>query len=284
MYSSKPNPLVGAIVFGPPGGGKSGMLGTFGVKTLHLYSDVEYHGEDSMNLHKNCHVDAYNFERDKDGNRLAPAKALENLASIIQDEEMIKSRGYKAIVIDSLSELESLVIETSAWKAKTTDSHGQPKMYTDPVTISMINPFLSQLRNLQTKLGIHYAMTALLDVKRMGDAGEILEGTAKAKGYGVLFHLLVSFPDRFILGHMVTTKGATKLKPRIQIDAQLSRISKEFAIGSAPAKVSKVLNLRTKISGCDMSTFPNTMAPNFARVIECKIAKKYVKAGGEAEG
>jgi hypothetical protein len=280
MYSSNDtDDLVGAIVFGPPGGGKSGMLSTFGVKTIYFMSDVEAQGRHSARIHKNCEIDFLNFERHEvTGEKLSPAKALESLGARLSDVEWFRSRGYKAVVVDSVSELEALVVETPAWRTKTTDKNGETKMYTDPITIAMITPFLAQLRNLQAILKIHYAVTALLDVKRMGEAGEILEGTAKSRGYGVLFHLLVSFPDRFILGHMSPGPNAKKLKPRIQIDAQLSRVAKEFAQNGAPAKVSKVLNLRTKVAGCDMSTFPNTMAPDFSRIIACKRAGKFVKS------
>ncbi len=274
MYSSKPNSLVGAIVFGCPGGGKSGMLGTFGVKTCVFHSSVEAHGVDSSELHKNCEVDYYNFELDEQGNSLSPAKAIENLILRLQDHEWFKKNGYKAICIDSLSEIEVLICETPAWKAKVGD-----KMYTDPITIAMMTPILAQLRALQTKLKIHYAVTALLDVKKTGEVGEILEGAAKSRGYGVLFHLLVAFPDRFIVGPMITNKTDTKPKPRIQINAMVSRIAKEFKVDG---KVTKILNVKTKISGVDPATLPATMPANFSRVIECKVAKKFVKKG-EAE-
>jgi hypothetical protein len=268
------NTKIGAVVLGPPSAGKSGLLGTFGVKTLYIYMEGESHGPLSISAHATSEVIPYCITRDDDNRPLNPDQALKRLQTLLADKETLKAEGIGAIALDGLTELEVLVTESATWKQRVVSEKDGNTSFAGYITISMIRPFLDQLRALQREIDVHYIVTGILDVQKYDDDGSILESVPKLKGYDVATGLILQFPDRLMIGHM--TDGEGNSLPRLQTNATAHKTSKDFK-----TKVQrKTFNFRFQLAGCDMTTFPDTLRPDLSRLVKFKEAKKYFKIEG----
>lgn len=257
---------LGAILLGSSGSGKSRACGTMGVKTLYLHTSGEQHGALSASsggseiLPICIDIEA--------GKVLDADSAYNRLLAILADGAGIAKAGIKAIVIDGLTELEALILETKAWKQRVQIEYKGVSSYAGPVTLSMMRPILNSLLKLQKDHGIHFIVTCILNVKELGESGEILNAEPKLKGFDVATDMVRQFADVLIIGQM--SNGEVS-KPRIQIGAHVSKASKDFTT----KEVRKLQNFFVRVTGCDLSGSPETLAPNLANIIKYKEIGKY---------
>lgn len=259
---------LAAILLGSSGSGKSRTCGTMGLKTLYLYTSGENHGTVSANSGGS---EILPVCIDQAGGRALDADAsYNNLLSLLSESEAISKAGIKAIVIDGLTEIEALILETKAWKQAVAVEYKGVSSYAGPVTLRMMRPILVALQKLQKDLGIHYIVTCILNVKELGESGEILSAEPKLKGFDVATDMVRQFADVLIIGQM--SNGEVS-KPRIQIGAHVSKTSKDFTT----KEVRKLQNFNVRVTGCDLSSAPNTLAPNLAKIIKYKDVGKFVE-------
>lgn len=257
---------LGAILLGSSGSGKSRACGTLGVKTLYIHTSGEQHGALSANsggseIHPLC-IDHEN------GKILDPDSAYTRLLAVLSDGSGIAKAGFKAVVLDGLTEIEALILETKAWKQRVQVEYKGVASYAGPVTLSMMRPILTNLQKMQKDYGIHFIVTCILNVKELGESGEILSAEPKLKGFDVATDMVRQFADVLIIGQM--SNGEIS-KPRIQIGAHVSKASKDFKT----LEVRKLQNFYLRITGCDLAGAPDTLAPNLAKIAEYKAAGTY---------
>jgi hypothetical protein len=259
---------LGAILLGSSGSGKSRACGTMGVKTLYLYTSGEQHGALSASSGGS---EILPICVDQEGGKaLDPDAAYSRLLAIINDGEAISKAGIKAVVIDGLTEIESMILETKAWKQRVQVEYKGVASYAGPVTLSLMRPILTGLQKLQKDHGIHFVVTCILNVKELGEHGEIMSAEPKLKGFDVATDMVRQFADVLIIGQM--SNGEVS-KPRIQIGAHVSKASKDFKT----LEVRKLQNFHVRVTGCDLSGAPDTLAPNLAKIAEYKASGKYVE-------
>lgn len=243
--------LVSAIILGPGGAGKSSIMGTFGCKTLFLYTSGESHGpasakKQSLETHEVNNIIPVRIDLQK-GVELTPDQAYMNLLELLSDVEGIKKLGVKAIALDGASELEVIIRSTEKWKQLCMASNGKHNGFAEPAaTISLLRPILNNLRNLQSKLQIHFAISCILDVKEMGSDGAILEASPRLVGYSVAETVVQQFADVLVVGRM--TRG-DQSKHKIQMMSDVVKVSKD-AMGT----VKKTINFSPRITGVTVKT------------------------------
>lgn len=221
---TKPEPRIAAIVLGQSRAGKSYLAGTMPGKTLFLYTQGEDHGKHSARL-AGGKIVAIPFDIE-DGKVLGYDSAVKKLLSILQDEQGISGAGFKSVVIDGLTELETVIRGTSQWATDCRVKSGEHNGFAEPgATLKMIRPVMDALRSLQRNFGIHYYMTCLLMVKETSDDGEILASEPKLIGYEVAAQLIPQFPDQIMIGRMIGPNGAEA--HRLQFGAKSNKTVKE---------------------------------------------------------
>jgi hypothetical protein len=264
------NKAVAAILLGPSGAGKSRTCGTFGVKTLYLHTSSEAHGAASAAVGGSeilpiC-IDV------EEGETLSADKSYERLLSILGAKDQLKKLGIGAIALDGATEIENLIMQTSAWKARVASEYKGVASYAGPVTLGMFRPILTALQALQRDLGVHYIMTCILNVKELGENGAITNAEPKLKGFDVATGIVQQFPDVLVVGQV---SDGDRTRPAIQLGAHVHKASKDFTT----KEVRKLQNFWVRVTGADLSEAPDMLAPNLARIAEIKAAGKYTKKG-----
>lgn len=260
------NTHISAILFGPSGAGKSRATGTLPGPILFLYSEGEAHGSASANS-AGGKVLPVRYDEDDVGQKLAPDAAYARLLNVLGSADMLKGAGIQSVVIDGLTELETVIRSTAAFKNGCKNKNGAHDAFQESkVVLEMLRPVLDALRNLQKSIGVHYVVTCALEVTEIGDDGEILAGKPKLSTYSVVETLTFNFPDQLIVGPM--TKNGKKAR-RFQFDAELSRVSKEGT------KIKKILNMSPRLIPA-VEELPDNIAADFTKLAEAKEAGKWI--------
>jgi hypothetical protein len=248
-----------AIVLGPSGAGKSSLAGTIPGKVLYLFGSGETHGPDAAETYGNGNLDAICI----DDGRTAD-EAFELLVTLLRDKEFLKKHGYTGIVIDSATEMESIIRNTSKFRALCLTDKGKHNNFAEgDAVMRMFREVLEALRDLKVALGMHYLMTCALDVKELSDNGELMESSPKLTTYHVAEGLIQQFPDIFAIGPM--TNGE-KTAHRIQFLAGVSKTSKDAA-----GRIKRTINFHPRLTG--VKTLPSTLPADLKEVIKLKGAK-----------
>ena len=214
------NPYLSAIVLGPSGAGKSYLMGTFGVKTLYLYTGGESHGPRNAMIEGKDNIIPISYDRDSETNKLLDSDDTYNqLLEILKSKEMLKELGVGAIALDGASELEVVIRNSKGLYKRCLNDKGKFIAWDiGPNTIAMFRSVLNVVRDLQRELKVHFAMTGLLDVKSYGKGGAILESCPRLQGYGVCENLIQQHGDVLVVGRM--NKGEV-VKHKIQMMASV---------------------------------------------------------------
>jgi hypothetical protein len=242
---SMTNPLLELVVLGSQGAGKSYAIGTLGVKTLYLYGTKEEHGPKTANVKGAGNIvpiciDHYN------GEALSADNSLEYIYTILTDGKYLRDEGYKAIVFDGLSVLETIVKNTTAFRERCKTAGGKHNPYKETeASIEIIGGIINMMKACQRELGCHIVMTGTLDVKSVDGFGAIEEAAPKLAGYGLAEALNSFFGDIVVVGQM-TKNGESKYK--FQFLSDLTKVSKD-----ENGQQKKVLNFRPRLSGLEVA-------------------------------
>lgn len=238
------------LALGQQGAGKSYLAGTLGVKTLYMYFSGESHGSPSAQIQGGDNIQPYCLDR-YDGKQLNADDAFKHLLYILNNADLIKSNQYKLLVLDSASELESVIRETREFDKRTTNDKGKHDGFMEKgATCDMLKQVLNAAKTLQRDLDIHFMMTAILDVRSVGEYGEIQEAAPRIRGAGVAEFLCLQFDDVVAVGRM-TKDGVTKHK--LQYGVNISKVAKEVS-GSI-----KMMNYNPRIKGVGTDKLPPYM-------------------------
>lgn len=250
-----------AIILAPSGGGKSTVAGTFGCKTLYLYSSGENHGVKAARSLGGKDVVPVCFDMNR-----APDDALQTLQEILTNNEMVSKHGFGAIVIDGASELETLIRTSSAWKKACATAKGGHNAFEEPkATIAGFRPIITALKDLQRAHGVHFAVTCILDCKDLGPNGEICEAMPRLQGYSVAESLVQQFGDVLVVGRM--EKNGV-IKHKLQFATGLTKKSATEA-----GVIKRMLNFSPRIAGLNVSDLPPFLDADLKQVIELKRKK-----------
>jgi energy-coupling factor transporter ATP-binding protein EcfA2 len=262
-----------ALILGASGSGKSTLCGTLGCKTLYLYASGENHGVKAARSIGDKDVVPVCFDESKDFVPTTPDEALRNLLGILNDVALIKKHGFQAVVIDGASELEYLIRASAEWKKACTTAKGQHNGFEEPkATLNGFRPIVTALKNLQRQLGIHFAMTCILDVKEMGSNGEVVEASPRLQGYSVAESLVQQFGDVLVVGKMAKNN---QIKYKLQFMTELTKTAKE-----ENGTVKRSLNFSPRVAGVNVGPegLPALMDADLEAVVELK--KKHFPSEG----
>ncbi len=255
--------LVGAIVLGSSGSGKSTLMGTFGVKTLYLYSSGEDHGVKSAAATKGCDIVPICIDA-SDGKKLDSDEAYARLIEILNSTEDLKKMGIKAIAIDGASELEAIIRGTAAWTRMCATSQGKHNAFAEPTaTVTLFRPIIATLKELQRSLQAHFAVSCVLDVKDIGTCGEILEAAPRLLGYSVAEAIVQQFGDVLVVGRM--EKGG-EVKHKLQFMTEIVKSAKDEA-----GRLKKSMNFSPRLAG--VLNIPSMLDADLRKVIDLKEGK-----------
>lgn len=269
------NDCLNLIILGSSGNGKSYALGTFGVKTLYLYTTKEDHGPKSATASAERlgteNVVPIRLDVSDTGEALSADATMERLLSILRDVRGIQEQGFGAVAIDGGTELEEVIKNTSEYKALLAAKYKGQESFAGPLVLSAFRPIVAALKTLRNDANVHGAMTVILDVLEYDASGAIVAAKPSLAGYGVATGLCQMFGDIVVVGKVKRPDG-TEGYP-FQMGALVTRTTKDFQT----KEVRKTHNFNIRLTGCDMSTFPEMMASDLSQLIRCKKAKKYVE-------
>lgn len=250
---------VEAMVLGPSGAGKSYRAGTFGCKTLYLYSGGESHGVRAAKQEAEGNLVPVRY----DHGTATPDECLANLLEILRSRENIQKLGIQAIYVDGASELEFLIRNSQEWKKLCQTAKGGHNSFEEPkATVTMFRPIIVALKDLQFEFGIHVAMTCIVDVKEYGPSGEIVECQPRILGYGVAESLIQQFGDTLVTSKLRDqTTGKTAYKFQFMTDV-VKTAKEESGI------VKKSINFSPRLSG--VKQLPAYMEAKLSSVITLK--------------
>jgi hypothetical protein len=261
------NKSLALMLLGQSGSGKSYVLGTFGVPTLYLFGTGESHGPQSARTVGGANVLPVCWDQDDEGKALTHDLAYRRLLDALGDVDGIKEAGFGAVAIDGATELEQMIRKTKKWEQLCQTDKGKHNNFAESdATKIMFRPVLDALKALQTTLGLHYAMSCILDIKQLGDNGGIQEASPKLSGYGVAENLIQQFPDIVALGRM---SKDDKIAHRLQFLASVTRVSKDLT-----GTVKKTMNFNPRITGFKVDELPETFDPNLAKLAKFKARIK----------
>ena len=263
------NKNVSLILLGPSGSGKSRACGTFGVKTLYLHTSGESHGPASAAAGGS---EILPICIDKDGDKqLSADETYARLLEILSSTQELKKLGIGAVALDGATELESLIQNTTAWKAKLAAEYKGVKSYAGDLTLGMFRPILLGLQRLQAEINVHYVITCILSVREYGENNEILDASPSLYGFNVATGLIQQFPDILVIGQV---SDGERARPAIQLGSHASKATKD----QKSQEVRKLSNFYNRITGADLTTCPDLMKPNLKLVAEIKKLGHYPEA------
>lgn len=254
------NDKLCAAILGSSGGGKSSILGTFGVKTLYLYGSGEDHGVAAA---QSLGGEVVGICWDKqNGQDLKPDAAFNRLVTILKDVEGIKSRGFGAVTIDGATELEVLIQKTERWANACLTDKGKHNSFAETgATNGMFRDVIHALKGIH-KAGLHVAMTCLIDTKGLDEEGAVSEAAPRLGGYMVAESILQQFGDVLLVGKMVKDD---KVSHRLQFNGTVSKVSKE-----ANGTIKKLLNFSPRVTGITLDKLPSSIPADLKKLAEFK--------------
>jgi hypothetical protein len=257
--------LLGAIILGPSGAGKSSIMGTLPGKILYLHTTGESHGPKSARATGGKNIVPVCIDRDNDV-ALGPDATYARLLDILSSVDGLKKLGIQSVAIDGASELESIIRATDKWMKMCTTAQGKHNGFAEPTaTITLMRPVISALKSLQQTLGVHYAVSCILDVKSLGTDGAIEEATPRLQGFSVAESLVQQFGDVLVVGRM-ERDGVVKHK--IQMMSDVTKVAKDER-----GTVKKSINFAPRIAGVLVGDLPPLMDADLSKVVELKKAK-----------
>lgn len=255
------NRNLGLIVLGQSGSGKSSLAGTFGKKTLYLYTTGESHGAAAAAaMGGDILPVCINYSG---SNLLEPDAAYDRLISILSDVDGIKKEGFGAIAVDGATEIEALIRSTTRWRTMCLTAQGKHNNFAEgAATLAMFRPIVDQLKTLQRSIGIDFVVTCALDVTATSDDGEIFESKPRLLTYAVAEGLIQQFADIVVVGRMSKND---QIQHRLQFLAGVSRESKD-----AQGVVRKSINFNPRISGIKLDDLPKTLPADLSKLVALK--------------
>jgi hypothetical protein len=254
------------ILLGSSGNGKSYALGTFGVKTLYLYTQGESHGPKSASSLGGKNIIPVCIDREGDS-PLAADEALKRLHAILDDVAGIKKAGVKAIALDGATELETLIRSTSKFKTACLANGKHNSFEEGPATLAQFREVLNKLKRLQREAAVHVCMTCILDVKEYGGDGEIVDSTPKLHGFAVATGLVQQFDDVMVIGRM---QRKDKIAYRLQLLAGVTKSTTDFTT----KEVKKTYNFSPRLTGTDIIGLGATLDADLGKLASLKAGEK----------
>lgn len=252
---------LGAIVLGPSGSGKSSLCGTLEGKTLYLFTEAESHGPIAAKVNGGD-IMAIRIDQDDEGKALNADGSYTRILDILGSTDSLLEAGVKNIVLDSLSEIETIVRGTTAFKRKCETATGKHNSYAEGgATLELMRPILSKLRDLNLQHDINYVATCALTVSAIGDDGQVVASSPRLSGYSVAENLIMQFGDVLLVGQ-VSKAGKTGYALQFN-PASITKQAKDLA-----GQVKKLVNFNPRITG--VKNPPQLLPANLAKVIELK--------------
>lgn len=259
------NDKLGLLVLGQSGAGKSTLAGTFGVKTLYLYTTGERHGSKASKTFGGDSVIPICLDY-ANGAPLSADDTYQRLLDILVDSDGIKGQKFGAIVVDGATELETLVRATNKWRIMCLSKDGKHNSFAEgPSTLVLLRPIVDGLKTLQRQLGIHFMMTCILDVQAQASNGEVIESKPRLLTYNVAEGICQQFDDIIVVGPM--SKG-DDVAHRIQFLAGVTKESKDLA-----GNIKKTVNYTPRLTGIPRDALPKTVAADLKELIKLKTGK-----------
>lgn len=254
--------LLEAIILGPSGAGKSTVMGTFGVKTLYLYTSGENHGAKAAA--SNPDADVLPLCVDRDGDTVLDSDTtFRRLLDVLAATTDLKKLGVKAIAVDGASELEAVIRSTSQWRSICATKDGKHNSFAEPTaTAALFRQVTGALKSAQRELGCHFAVSCILDAKELDDDGSIVEASPRLQGFSVAETLIQQFGDVLVVGRI---RRDDVVKHKIQFMVDLPKVSKD-----ATGRIKRAINFSPRLAGVRVENLPPYLDADLASVVAFK--------------
>lgn len=271
----KVEPLF-VLIVGQSGSGKSFLAGSTALPTLYMYLRSESHGPASAsstnpNIFPVC-IDKFE-DTDKSivgitglkiGDVLNPDQTLLKLKH--WSAMNLKDEGIGAVVIDSLSDLESVIKDSTAFKNGCLSATGKHNSYNEgPELIKKIREIVLGL-NHHTDDGIHVVLTMAGVVQATDENGAAHTVLPKTQTFGTADLIPRLFPDILLVSRL-TYEGDTKFA--CIFNGNFERKGKDIS-----GRVVKTLNFSPRLTGLAIDDLPDMVKADLKVIIDLKNKKK----------
>jgi hypothetical protein len=257
------SPLLGAIVLGSSGSGKSSLMGTSGLKTLYLYTTGEDHGVKAAQAAAGSDIVPVCLDY-ADGKKLDADTAYQRTLDVLGSVDALKKMGVGMVAVDGASEIEAIIRDTKAWQRMCLTGQGKHNAFAEPTsTVSMFRPVINGLKDLQRNLGVHFVISCILDVKDLGPHGEILEAAPRLQGYSVAESVLQQFGDVLVVGKM---ERDSIVKYKVQFMTDLVKQSKD-----EKGTLKRAMNFAPRLTG--LQNLPPMVDADLKEILKMKAGK-----------
>jgi hypothetical protein len=270
-----PNTALKALILGASGSGKSYTAGTLKVPTLFLYLTSESHGPISASA-TNPDIFAVCLDRKevfdsspgKPGDILSPDESLKKLRAILANDI---TKDFKALVIDSITDLEILILKSDEFKSLCTTDKGKINDFKKPEAVLMMLSDLFGLIDKHWQNGMHVVATCASHVTNVDSSGTAENIVPVLTSYGVVEKVVRIFPDILLLTTIerANEEGVEEKKRCFSFNTNVNKVSKDLS-----GKIKKTLNFSARITGLSDEETPDVMAPNLQKVLALKHKSK----------
>lgn len=250
------------LLLGASGNGKSFAQGTFGTRTLYLYTQGERHGSRAASITGKENMISVCLDQ-VEGQELTADESLKRLHTILDDTDGIKKGQIGAIALDGITELESLIRNSTKFKVMTTTDAGKHNGFAESgATLFQLKEIISKLKRVQRECNVHVCATEILNVKEMDEKGTVVDSTPQLIGYAVATGVVQQFDDVLIIGRM---KKGDKTDYRFQLLAE----SNKTALNQ-DGTIKKTFNFSPRLSGVDILNLPATLSASLFELTKLK--------------
>lgn len=259
---------IEAVVLGQSGAGKSYVMGSFGVPTLYLYSTGESHGPRAAKRcadenHTGSTIFPICMDLTDDGQKLEGDAVLARIVEVLSDEGFLDACDIRAVVIDGAAELETYIRGSDKYVKGCESKKGEHNSFAEPaVTVTLFRPVFNCLKDLQRRRKIHFAMTAMLDVKEYGEYNDVAVASPRLKGFQVAEMLIQQFGDVLVVGPM---KHNSEIRWKFQFMTDLNKASKDLKTGV----IKRSINFNPRLQGPQPPPYVNA---DFRELIKLRSA------------
>jgi energy-coupling factor transporter ATP-binding protein EcfA2 len=260
-----------ALILGASGSGKSTLIGTLGKKTLYLYTSGENHGPTAASVFNKNNIYPVLLDKDEEGNSLKPDDSIKKLFDILKDPELPKN--FEAVVVDSFSEIEFILLSSNLCKAFCTNDKGVYSKWNETAfTSTKLRDIVLCFEELQKK-GVDTFATCPAEVKEAEDGSSAVV-SPRLMGFSVADNVLLKFPDIMITARLAQEDedGESVVGHKVLFDAGVLKVSKDKG-----GNVVKARNFGPRLTGISFNDLP-PMAPADLKAIH-KFRVKMLKGG-----
>lgn len=245
------------VILGPSAAGKSCAAGTLGKEILFCACSTESHGPVSAAMH-GANITPYFIDLNDDGSKKAPDQALSDLFALLADPTL--SANFDTVVLDSLTDYELLVLNSTWLKEFATLPNGKENTFKRPEgVLNKIQELFSAAHLFRAK-GTHFIVTLPAHITGISSEGTADSIAPLLSSYAVA-ERIPRLADVVLFVSQVEVEG--QVARAFLFDTEVSRQQKDLA-----GNTKRYLNFKPAIRSIPDDQLPTMMKADLKKIVQ----------------